>query len=174
MTEHWQTIVFLVRHGQTEGDFSLNRAVDQKRPLTEFGQAQAQAVGQYLAQFMPVAIYSSPLDRCQKTAEIISKQFDRQTDIQTSEKLVESYSPSKSIREGVGDREETIMEMISNHHQGEQVVVVTHQAFIGSIVADLRGVSYGEVPCAVADIYRLVFADSKLVEATRLQPANIQ
>lgn len=173
MSEKSQTILFLVRHGQTDSGYSQQANIDSQRQLTRSGRRQSVAVGRYLAEFQPTAIYSSPLDRCQEMAEIISQQLDYTVTITLTDKLIETYSPSRTVREGVGDREETIFDMILRHHQGEQIVAVTHQAIISSIVANFREVRYREVPCECADIYRLVFADDILVEATRLQPAQV-
>jgi probable phosphoglycerate mutase len=69
-----QTLVILVRHGQTE----WNR-VERFRgwadiPLNETGLMQAEATGRGVAaQWQPAAIYSSPLSRALKTADAIAR-----------------------------------------------------------------------------------------------------
>lgn len=172
MAEHLQTIIFMVRHGQTDGPFNLDGKVDNQRQLTKLGRKQVEACGRYLEQFEPTTIYSSPLDRCRETTKIILSKLQNSPKVIFSEKLMESYSPSREVREGIGNREDWVLDEIVSKHSGEQVVVSTHQVFIVSIVADFFGLKYLDVPCEFADIYRLVFADKTLVEATRLQPAK--
>jgi broad specificity phosphatase PhoE len=170
MPEKLQTIIFLVRHGQTDHDYSRQAGVDSQRQLTALGRQQSVAVGRYLAAFAPAAIYSSPLDRCRDTAEIIRTEVDLKDNIIFTKQLLEIYSSEP--RQEAGERGESIFETTLRDHKGEQVVAVTHQFIIGYIVADFRNVKYNEVPCDFADIYRLVFADDVLVEATRIQPAK--
>jgi broad specificity phosphatase PhoE len=70
-------MIILVRHGQTE----WNR-VERFRgladvPLNETGLAQAEATGRCIAaEWQPAAVYSSPLSRAVKTAEVIAKPFN--------------------------------------------------------------------------------------------------
>lgn len=170
MADKLQTILFMVRHGETDRNYSLVGADDAKRELTELGRKQSQAVGQYLADFQPSAIYSSPLDRCKDTAEIIRQEIGLSDEITFTNQLLEIYA--KEPRDEAGERGESVFKTILGSHKGEQVVAVTHQYIIGYAVADFLGVEYRDVPCGLADIYRLVFADETLIEAIRLQPAN--
>jgi probable phosphoglycerate mutase len=171
MPEKLQTILFLVRHGETDNTYYQDASRDSQRQLTDLGRKQSKVVGSFLDQFSPAIIYSSPLDRCKDTAEIISRQLTCPVDTEITNKLIETYAPSAEIHERAGDREETIFHLITKKHLGKQIIMVTHQAIIASIVAKHRGVQYHGVSCDFADIYRLVFADDLLVEATRLQPA---
>jgi broad specificity phosphatase PhoE len=170
MPEQLQTIVFLVRHGETDHEYSQLAGQDATRQLTDLGKHQSQVVGQYLDQFQPAAIYSSPLDRCRDTAVAIQKEIGLNDEIIFANQLVEIYS--NEPRAEAGERGESIFATILHDHAGDQVVAVTHQYIIGYIVADFMGVSFRDVPCDFADIYRLVFAGFKLVEATRLQPVK--
>ena len=174
MPEQLQTIVFIVRHGETDRSYSLNMSTDERRQLTEHGQEQSRLVGRFLDQFSPTAIYSSPLDRCVATAKLIQAEIDPEPLITTSDALVDIYSSApKEIKEA-GERGETIFSTILDTHKGEQVVAVTHQFIIGYIVADFLNTEDSKVPCDYADVYRLVFAGETLVEATRLQPAQVR
>src|SRR3989344_5444208 len=172
MPEKLQTILFLVRHGQTDHFYSQNAQTDKQRELTELGRKQSQLIGRFLDQFSPTAIYTSPLDRCMDTAEIIQENISSKPPVKSSRALVEVYSEIPKVRQEVGERGETIFSTVLREHKGEQVVAVTHQYIIGYIVADFLGVAYQSVLCDFADIYRLVFADDILVEATQLQPAK--
>ncbi|MDP3993223.1 MAG: histidine phosphatase family protein [bacterium] len=170
MPEKLQTIIFMVRHGETNLGYSQEAGIDSQRQLTALGREQSIAVGRYLAEFAPVAIYSSPLDRCRDTAESIRTEVGLKDDLIITKQLSEIYSSEP--RQEAGKRGESIFETILRDHRGEQVVAVTHQYIIGYIVANFLGEGYRDVPCEVADVYRLVLADRTLVEATRLQPAK--
>lgn len=170
MAEKLQTIIFMVRHGETDLGYSQDAGVDRQRQLTALGREQSVVVGRYLAEFQPTAIYSSPLDRCRDMADIIRTEVGLKDDLVITKQLSEIYSSEP--RQEAGERGESIFETVLREHRGEQVVAVTHQYIIGYIVAEFLGVGFRDVPCKFADVYRLVFADTTLVEATRLQPAK--
>ncbi len=69
--------IFLVRHGEVEGNAGPNRTFAGwgDKPLTEKGRAQAQAVAERLSREKLTAVYSSDLMRARDTAqEIASRQ----------------------------------------------------------------------------------------------------
>ena len=69
--------IILVRHGQTEWNRIERFRGRADVPLNETGLAQANATGRRVAaEWLPVAIYSSPLSRAVKTAEAIARHFD--------------------------------------------------------------------------------------------------
>ena len=169
MTKHWQTTVFFVRHGETDADYSLDRSLDSQRQLTGFGRRQLEAVGAYLEQFGPSAIYSSPLDRCLESARLIIEQLSQKPTLRTEQSLIEIYGHQpKSLAENQGG---TFLDLAIKRHPGEQVVAVTHQYIIGHLVAEFTGQLYHQVECDFAAVYRFVLADSTLVEVTHLRPA---
>lgn len=170
MDNHFQTVIFIVRHGETDRFYNRERGIDAQRQLTEKGRDQVKKVGEYLKEFGPSKIYSSPLDRCKESAKIIKQTAQIEAPIDFTEQLVEIYS--QEPRQEAGQRGESIFQTILEKHQGEQVVAVSHQYIIGYIVADFLKVNYHEVACDFADVWRLVFADETLVEATRLTPAK--
>jgi alpha-ribazole phosphatase len=65
------TRLFLVRHGEVEGDGVLHGHVDV--PLTAKGVAQLQAVAERLSQEPIAALYSSDLQRARTGAELIGR-----------------------------------------------------------------------------------------------------
>jgi len=70
------TLIVLVRHGQTEWNRVERFRGQADMPLEETGLAQAEATAQRIvAEWRPVAVYSSPLSRAVKTAEAIARQF---------------------------------------------------------------------------------------------------
>ena len=74
-------IIYLIRHGQTEyNDKSIFRG-QLDIPLNSFGISQAESIGKTLKVIDFDAIYSSPLNRAKKTAEIINKYQGKKEDI---------------------------------------------------------------------------------------------
>ncbi|GAA2830036.1 histidine phosphatase family protein [Kitasatospora paracochleata] len=62
--------LILIRHGQTEWSLSGQHAGRTDVPLTAAGEATARALAPRLAARRPVAVYSSPLGRAMRTAEL--------------------------------------------------------------------------------------------------------
>jgi broad specificity phosphatase PhoE len=70
------TCIVLVRHGQTEWNRVERFRGRADVPLNETGLAQAEATGRRVAsEWLPAAIYASPLSRAVKTAEAIAQHF---------------------------------------------------------------------------------------------------
>ncbi|KEH96770.1 phosphoglycerate mutase [Clostridium botulinum C/D str. BKT12695] len=65
------TTIYLTRHGQTE--WNLNKRLQgwKNSPLTELGISQAKALSERLKNIEIDVIYSSPIERAYKTAEIV-------------------------------------------------------------------------------------------------------
>lgn len=68
------TVVHLVRHGVTEHTGHRLSGWMEGLRLTEEGRDQAEAAASWLAGVRFKAVYSSPLERCYETAEIIARQ----------------------------------------------------------------------------------------------------
>src|SRR3712207_163192 len=70
------TTIYLTRHGQTE--WNLNKRLQgwKNSPLTKLGISQAKALGERLKDTQIDVIYSSPIERAYKTAEIIKGNKD--------------------------------------------------------------------------------------------------
>lgn len=84
------TRILLIRHGNTD---YVNHKLCGRLPgigLNAEGVLQAQQVGRYLAREVPIeAIYSSPLQRTQETAEIIAGMREPDIGIKVEERLNE-------------------------------------------------------------------------------------
>lgn len=98
--------IFAVRHGQT--DYNHLRLVQgyMDNPLNKEGIAQAERMGLYMQgkNYTFDAIYTSPLIRAKKTAEIIQKTLNIQTKIITEPLFVErdfGYFEGKSVEETI-------------------------------------------------------------------------
>jgi broad specificity phosphatase PhoE len=90
MPQNWPERIWLVRHGQSQGNVARDLAdeagaheidIDMRDvdvPLSQLGQEQAEAAGRYFASLpseqRPQIILSSPYVRARQTAEIICKQ----------------------------------------------------------------------------------------------------
>ncbi len=80
-------IIFL-RHGQAINNTKRMLAGRTPGvPLTETGREQADRIGKFLKSFNISTIYSSPIERAQKTAEIVAKHTS--IDYTTDERLIE-------------------------------------------------------------------------------------
>lgn len=172
MKSNNQTVIFLVRHGQTDHHYNPNAAVDDERLLDNKGHQQLIKVGQYLATFQPTALYCSPRQRTLESANLINMQLDKPLDLIPTDQLIETY-PSESYQEML-ERMEKFVRHLPLLHKGEQIICVSHQVPI-EITLHALGVTNeeGEFPCQNADVYRVVFADENFVECLKLQPARV-
>ena len=66
------THLFLVRHGQSEGNAALQFGGHSDTPLSLLGRRQAEATARYLVQRKVSVIYSSDLPRTRQTAEFLA------------------------------------------------------------------------------------------------------
>ena len=149
------SIIFL-RHGQAENN--VKRVLAGRTPgvsLTDDGINQAKAIAKYLEPMKISTVYSSPIERAQKTAEIVAKH--NSVDYKIDERLNEldmgkfTGSPYDEIFKSHGNvflkfyegqleiahngvetfsevkkRVLSIADHVLNKHKGENVVLVTH------------------------------------------------
>jgi 2,3-bisphosphoglycerate-dependent phosphoglycerate mutase len=174
-----QSIIYLVRHGQTEwnAERRLQGRIDV--PLNETGLAQAEMVAGEFAGHQLDAIYSSPLVRAMHTARIINTPHGHE--IQTHEALTEaSYGPLEGIKIDdyhrqcsehiayffqmslqervhfkiapeaesyfeVYERVYPVLQQLSNKHQGQKILVVTHGGLMRAVFSMMAGVDVREI-----------------------------
>ena len=166
-----QTVIFFVRHGQTDFPYSNDPTVDETRSLTEKGQGQSRKNGEYLRAFAPIAIYSSPLHRTMETAKIIKTAAEIPGEIITGQDLFEIYDNPSYY--SIGKRLPVFFAMIIDKHSGEQIVCVSHQDVIETTLRSFNVTNEeAELSCQIGEMYRLVFAGKTFVQATKLTPAN--
>lgn len=171
MDEKLQTVIFLMRHGHTNYRYFPLKGIDDRRQLDVLGKKQIKLVGKYLNEFAPVAIYASPMHRCQQTAEIIKQACEFKQTIETRQKLAEVYGLGSYMN--AGKKAKTLLEEIINKHAGHQVVVVSHQVPIEKTVAALGAdKEEADFPCKMGEGYRLVFAENNFVSAQKIRPAQ--
>jgi len=161
-------IIFL-RHGQAENN--TNRVLAGRRPgvpLTLTGLEQSEKIAKFLKPFNISKIYSSPIERAKKTAEIVSEH--NSLEIKTDERLIEldmgkfTGMPYDEIFEKhgnvflkfyEGDLEiahngvETFIELkkrildmvdfVIREHNDENVLLVTHMDPIKALISTIMG-----------------------------------
>ena len=165
------TRIILVRHGQTEWNREERFRGRAQVPLNETGLVQAEVTGRRIAaEWRPTAIYSSPLSRAIKTAEVIARHFDLPvqvhpglTDIdygqwegltpdevrKLSPKMIDDwFNTPDSIRipggETLADVRARAMETINEivaRHEGQSIVVVGHTVINRIILLGMLGLS---------------------------------
>jgi len=150
------TILFLIRHGETKSNAEgLWQGGQGDDPLNERGRMQSHAVATYLTKYLPIeALYSSDLHRAVETAEIIGEwlelpvkmhaglreyNFGALEGTNTAEvlakwqALLERWRTDPSVRPPAGEsaidfamRVGGAFEEIIAHHQAKRVAVVAH------------------------------------------------
>jgi len=165
------TRIILVRHGQTEWNRVERFRGRADVPLNETGLAQAEVTGKRIFnEWRPEAVYSSPLSRAVRTAEIIAGHFDLSvqvhpglTDIDygqwqglTPEEVRERwpemiddwYNKPDSIRIPGGETLEELrtrllraIDELVKRHDGQTIVVVGHTVINRIILLGVLGLS---------------------------------
>jgi probable phosphoglycerate mutase len=165
------TIILFIRHGENE--WTKTHKLAGRTPgvhLNEQGRKQAEALGARLADSKLNAIYSSPLERTQETAQAIAK-YHKSLVVQTHPGLLEvdygkwtgrkiakltkkkswpviQYYPSgasfpggETMFEMQGRFVQTVNELATKH-RGETVAIIGHADLIKSAVAHYLGVHF--------------------------------
>jgi len=157
----------LIRHGQIQANLDGHWHGSTDSPLNRTGKGQAKRVANYLAARtnQATAIYASPLQRCQSTAESIAKKLrlpvlieqdlreysigvlegtaftdlDREHGFYTKLKDNPAYAPEdgESII-SVAKRIVPVLKRIHAHHgEDENVIIVSHGAAMAIAMAEL-------------------------------------
>lgn len=163
------SIIHLVRHGQSEWNAAGRMQGHSNSDLTELGRRQATAAGRALARRPLTALYASDLDRAQQTAALIQAQTGhpistdarlRETGFGVLEGLTwpeiearhpEAYAAFRAGRyeyviEGGESRAQTlkrgleVLSAIADHHSGEEVAAITHGGLMGYFFRHVVGI----------------------------------
>jgi len=167
------TILFVVRHGETEWNLLGRQQGHLDSPLTELGIRQAQALTEGLAAKGIEAIYSSDLGRATQTAEVIAARIGltvaserrlRERHLGEMQGLTmtayrdqnpdefsrfESRSPEYRFPGGESARQQyercvgCCLELASRH-TGGKVLVVTHGGVLSSLLRHALGIPLTE------------------------------
>ena len=158
-----ETVVGLLRHGQTDWniDFRLQGVTD--TVLNETGIAQAQIVGEHLIGTAWDAVLTSPLTRAFETARIVTavanlpdpliepKLLERsfgEAEGMTHEQWRTNYPdphavPGAETLDELADRSWSLLEMLAAEYSGSRVLTVSHGALIRKLI---NLVSNGTLP----------------------------
>jgi probable phosphoglycerate mutase len=156
------TILFAVRHGETEWNFHEKQQGHLDSPLTDLGIKQAEALAVGLAEKNVEILYSSDLGRAMQTAKIIAKKLslDIHTDIRLRERhpglmqgltkveFAKKFS-EEATRYNTGDPDYVLPEGESAHqrydrgvecaedlvsrHSGQRILLVAHGGVVSSL-----------------------------------------
>ncbi|GAB5493115.1 MAG: hypothetical protein Phog2KO_33300 [Phototrophicaceae bacterium] len=85
--------IYLARHGDVHNPEALLYGRLPGYYLSELGRNQAKSAGEHLAQYDLSAIYSSPMERAQETAGIITNQRENPLPVTVDERLIEVHCP---------------------------------------------------------------------------------
>lgn len=157
-----ETILGLLRHGQTDWNIDLRLQGSSDIPLNETGRNQAAVAGAKLSRADWDVIIASPLSRASDTANIIAEQLGMHVVIvpelvERSFGVAEGMSHSEWRRmfesnehieglepiEDLRARSEALLQLIATEYDGLRVLAVSHGAFIRKV---LRVVSDNSIP----------------------------
>ena len=152
------TVLYLVRHGET--DWNLARRIQGSTdiPLNETGRAQAAATGRLLARRDWDAIVASPLGRARETASIIAAEIGLgepeivdaivernygDAEGLTGTEIDQRYPngaevPGRETRDEVTSRVIPALVAIAERHPDQAVIVVTHGGVIRSVLTEIE------------------------------------
>jgi broad specificity phosphatase PhoE len=157
-----ETILGLLRHGQTDWNIDLRLQGSSDIPLNDTGREQALTAGKFLDSESWDLILSSPLSRARDTAEIVAAELGKKViilpeliersfgvaeglDHTAWRKLYESGQEIEGL-ESLDDlraRTHLLLTLIAENYSGKRVLAVSHGAFIRKV---LTIVTEGELP----------------------------
>lgn len=85
--------IHLLRHGEVHNPDKILYGRMPGFRLSETGRGQASAAGRHLSERPLQAVYSSPMQRAQETAQIVATAHSTALTIQTDERINEIYTP---------------------------------------------------------------------------------
>lgn len=157
-----ETILGLLRHGQTDWNIDLRLQGSTDIPLNDTGRAQARLAAATLQREDWDVIIASPLSRAKDTAEIVALELGMSVSIvpeliersfgaaegldhATWRKLYESHQVIEGLEslEDLRARTVLLLDLIANEYSGQRVLAVSHGAFIRKV---LTIVTDGELP----------------------------
>lgn len=176
-----ETILGLLRHGQTDWNIDLRLQGSTDIPLNETGRNQARLAASTLNRQDWDVILASPLSRAKDTADIVALELGMNVvvvpeliersfgvaeglDHASWRKLYESHEVIEGLEslEDLRTRTVQLLELIANEYSGQRVLAVSHGAFIRKV---LTIVTNGELPregerLSNASLNRFMHADN--------------
>lgn len=178
------TLLYLVRHGETEWNRQRRIQGSADIPLNDLGREQAAETGRLLTRRDWDAIYASPLSRALETARIIAKETGL-PEPQTLDSIVEraygdaegldwrevdrlfpddTVVPGRESREAVGARVIPALVDLAESHPGQAIIVVSHGGVIRSVLGHVEpGTSHGRISNGSVHSFRHVDGSLELI-----------
>ncbi|WP_059105810.1 histidine phosphatase family protein [Shouchella shacheensis] len=152
--------LYIVRHGESEGNRSKKIQGTMDFPLTDLGHEQAGAVASFCQELDIEYVYSSDLKRASTTAEAIAKEFGQRVHRwealrevhlgpmqgltreeiaekfpETKEKpLITSGLPGTETNEALTERSHSVLRQLKKAHAHDNVAIVSHGGFISCLL----------------------------------------
>lgn len=150
-----ETILGLMRHGQTDWNVSLRLQGSSDIPLNEIGLQQAESASQKISAADWDIILTSPLSRAMETARAISTKTGLDVVI-VPDLLERSFGVAEGLNhqqwreladsgktiEGLESMEElkiranSILSLVATHYDGKRVLAVSHGAYIRMVLQE--------------------------------------
>jgi len=151
------TLLYLVRHGETDWNKARKIQGSTDIPLNDLGRRQAAAAAELLSRRHFDRVVSSPLGRAVETGSIIASRLGVAAPSISAGVVERNYGeaegltfdqiearfpdgvdvPGRESREALRTRVEAALLEIAAAHEGESVVVATHGAVIRTIVTHI-------------------------------------
>jgi len=148
------TMLYLVRHGETDWNRARRIQGSTDIPLNDLGREQAATSGRLLARRQWDGIYASPLSRAFETASIIAGEIGLPAPVPIPELVERNYGtaegmtgadidrlfphgtevPGRETREQVAARVIPALHRLASEHPGENLVVVAHGGVIRTVL----------------------------------------
>jgi broad specificity phosphatase PhoE len=157
-----ETLLGLLRHGQTDWNIDLRLQGSTDIPLNDTGREQALQAASVLNREDWDVIIASPLSRAKDTADIVAKELGMNVvivpeliersfgvaeglDHASWRKMYESHAVIEGLEslEDLRARTILLLDLIANEYAGQRVLAVSHGAFIRKV---LTIISNGELP----------------------------
>lgn len=164
-----QTTIFFLRHGDTNFRYLPVSFIDKYRRLNNLGKERIAKVGEYLSDFSPDLIITSPMIRCQQTAEIVRLKTNYQDKVRITRQLKEVYSFKDyfSIQTNVVD----LVKVLVQENPGKKIVLVSHGLIIRR-ATELLGANDDELTSTfkTGEMYQIIFAGDKFISCQKKSP----
>ena len=167
------TLIYLVRHGQTDWNLEHRIQGSTDIPLNEQGRLQAERAGMLLSRRSWDRLYSSPLSRAFETATILGSTIGWETPLPLDALVERNYGeaegmtnteidslypgdlpiPGRESRTAVADRVMPALMALAEQHPGEHVLVVTHGAVIRTVLRSVDATSHAHSPITNGSIH---------------------
>ncbi len=187
------TLLYLVRHGET--DWNRERRIQGSTdiPLNDTGRAQAAATGQLLARRQWDGVIASPLGRALETASIIAAQAGLANPTTNSALVERNYGtaegmtgteidalyppgtdvPGRESREEVTARVVPALCAIADANPGKSLIVVSHGGVIRAVLNSVEHGAYDE-PIRNGSVHSFRHVDGELQLIAFNDPIEIE